>query len=656
MSVTAEEVVVKIRTDMADYEKRMVRAGTVAGNTAAQIEQSSNRIGNAQRNMGRQFADVGAQLSGGQSPFTILAQQGPQLADAMADLGGKAGAVASFFAGPWGAALLAAASVAGTLTAAVLAEDDATDQHTKGAKSLTDAINDMTEASKGAIQTSQQAEQQHYNEAAALAAKAEAARVATIRLIQAAKVRLETADRQGNAQGDPEGGVNFGITAGATQERELTRLNALLKEQNTELQAQYANVRRAAIPRLQREASEATDKAAAATGRYDRALGKLNERLEAGKITPGAYRTELEKLNRTRDAEVAAANKSERATKGDAAAKRDAAKAAKEASRAQQELQQTLEHIVGKFDPVRSIAIETGKALKDIDMLEMKGVLSSVDALTYKLALARDQARAVADAAWKSQEQRWIDVGFNAGDFDGSNVRKQIDRDLDLRQDANERIAEDFKRKQEDQLHALAGLYEDLFRGGTDAIWSDFKAMGFRIIAETLAKFTLGQINGGAGIIGSIGSFLGLGGSSSVGGISAEAQSWLDNYTPKGFATGGYTGDGPRDEVAGVVHRGEYVIPANAVDRIGIQNLAALTSGDTSAARAMTGVTAAGMGARPVQQTVVVKVEANDYFDARVDQRATQVAAPIGVAASAQARDAAGSDATRAARRRIPGR
>ncbi|WP_069336030.1 tape measure protein [Sphingobium yanoikuyae] len=175
-------------------------------------------------------------------------------------------------------------------------------------------------------------------------------------------------------------------------------------------------------------------------------------------------------------------------------------------------------------------------------------------------------------------------------------------------------------------------------------------------LVRLAAKQALFGSNGGAGIIGSIGSFLGLGGSSSVGGISAEAQSWLDNYTPKGFATGGYTGDGPRNEVAGVVHRGEYVIPANAVDRIGIQNLAALTSGDTSAARAMTGVTAAGMGARPVQQTVVVKVEANDYFDARVDQRATQVAAPIGVAASAQARNAAGSDATRAARRRIPGR
>lgn len=613
----ADEVVVRLRADSADFESRMRSAASTTVRATDAMEKGTERAAYAGRQMGRQFADVGAQLSGGQSMFTILAQQGPQLADAMADLGGKAGAVASFFAGPWGAALLAAASVAGTLTAAVLAEDDATEKHTKGAKSLTDAINDMTEASKGAIQTSQQAEQQHYNEAAALAAKAEAARVATIRLIQAAKVRLETADRQANEQGDPEGGVNFGVTAGATQERELTRLNALLKEQNTELQAQYANVRRSAIPRLQREASEATDKAAAATGRYDRALGKLNQRLEAGKITPGAYRTELEKLNRTRDAEVAAANKSERATKGDAAAKREAAKAAKEAARAQQELQQTLERIVGKFDPVRSIAIETGKALKDIDMLEMKGVLSSVDALTYKLALARDQARAVADAAWKSQEQRWIDVGFNAGDFDGSNVRKQIDRDLDLRQDANDKIAEDFKRKQEDQLHALAGLYEDLFRGGTDAIWSDFKAMGFRIIAETLAKFTLGQINGEPKAQGGGG----------VKGFLISAAKIAASFF-QGPAGGGETGTG-----VGFASGGSGVLGGRGgTDRntlsLNGRPIANVTRGETLSV----GSKALRGGSQP--QTVTVLIQANDYFDARVDSRSAGVATPIARAES----------------------
>lgn len=35
----------------------------------------------------------------------------------------------------------------------------------------------------------------------------------------------------------------------------------------------------------------------------------------------------------------------------------------------------------------------------------------------------------------------------------------------------------------------------------------------------------------------------------------------------RGYATGGYTGRGPADEVAGVVHRGEFVVPAEMVDQ-----------------------------------------------------------------------------------------
>ena len=49
------------------------------------------------------------------------------------------------------------------------------------------------------------------------------------------------------------------------------------------------------------------------------------------------------------------------------------------------------------------------------------------------------------------------------------------------------------------------------------------------------------------------------------------------------FAEGGYTGDGGKYDVAGIVHAGEYVMPASAVDRIGVENLAALHHGSTSA-------------------------------------------------------------------------
>jgi large-conductance mechanosensitive channel len=44
------------------------------------------------------------------------------------------------------------------------------------------------------------------------------------------------------------------------------------------------------------------------------------------------------------------------------------------------------------------------------------------------------------------------------------------------------------------------------------------------------------------------------------------------------FETGGYTGDGGSSQVAGIVHRGEYVMPKSTVDRIGIGNLDRLRS------------------------------------------------------------------------------
>lgn len=50
-----------------------------------------------------------------------------------------------------------------------------------------------------------------------------------------------------------------------------------------------------------------------------------------------------------------------------------------------------------------------------------------------------------------------------------------------------------------------------------------------------------------------------------------------------GFADGGYTGNGPRYEVAGYVHRGEYVMDANAVRRIGVPALQALQAGGAPA-------------------------------------------------------------------------
>lgn len=53
---------------------------------------------------------------------------------------------------------------------------------------------------------------------------------------------------------------------------------------------------------------------------------------------------------------------------------------------------------------------------------------------------------------------------------------------------------------------------------------------------------------------------------SAIGSISVSPVGALKSLVP-GFATGGYTGAGASDQIAGVVHKGEYVVPKNQVNQ-----------------------------------------------------------------------------------------
>ena len=55
----------------------------------------------------------------------------------------------------------------------------------------------------------------------------------------------------------------------------------------------------------------------------------------------------------------------------------------------------------------------------------------------------------------------------------------------------------------------------------------------------------------------------------------------ISKIMSKGFATGGYTGDGSKYETAGVVHKGEFVIDRDTVNRLGVDNIKSFTNGET---------------------------------------------------------------------------
>lgn len=82
-------------------------------------------------------------------------------------------------------------------------------------------------------------------------------------------------------------------------------------------------------------------------------------------------------------------------------------------------------------------------------------------------------------------------------------------------------------------------------------------------------------------------------------------QSAIESFTPKGFKTGGYTGNVGINDVAGVVHGQEYVLNANATKRIGVDNLNRLNRGENI-----------GGG-----QTVIINVTVNSDGTANVDSQ-----------------------------------
>jgi len=94
--------------------------------------------------------------------------------------------------------------------------------------------------------------------------------------------------------------------------------------------------------------------------------------------------------------------------------------------------------------------------------------------------------------------------------------------------------------------------------------WGEIAVNALNKVADKLQEMLLNQLFSPTGGLGSL--FGGLTG----GGFN------LATATPGLFAKGGYTGDGGKNQPAGIVHKGEYVFDAESVKRLGIDNLQAL--------------------------------------------------------------------------------
>lgn len=173
----------------------------------------------------------------------------------------------------------------------------------------------------------------------------------------------------------------------------------------------------------------------------------------------------------------------------------------------------------------------------------------------------------------KETESRQTDIGLDAA--------SAIDEEIKRMADAEEEKTEILEREEA----ARQRIREDALYAGLDALGyaaeaslalgeKGFKAFKAFAIAQTIidtykaAQATYASL----AVIPVIGPGLAIAGAAAAVAAGLTRVAAIRGASPSGYMAGGYTGDGPKDEVAGVVHRGEYVLNSKAVDNLDAMN------------------------------------------------------------------------------------
>lgn len=157
------------------------------------VTRSAGAMRAASMNLGYQISDVTQQIALGTNPLIIFAQQGGQTAAALAGMGGTVGKVAGALSGPWGAAVMGAVMITGTLASKLWESEDAANDAKKATDSLTDAEKRLKEIRGESILTARE-------HAALTYADAQAKRTSALATLSQAEAELEYAKALYEAQ------------------------------------------------------------------------------------------------------------------------------------------------------------------------------------------------------------------------------------------------------------------------------------------------------------------------------------------------------------------------------------------------------------------------------------------------------------------------
>ena len=359
----------------------------------------NSRIGTMQAGM--QVNDFVTSVSTGASPVQAFNQQIGQVGYAMQMMGGTAGKVGNFLAGPWSILVIGASMAIGALIENFMGASDESKKLEKGTLDLSDsmdfqklsttnlikAIDQLDAAQKKATRSSYESEVQARNTAAQLLVQAVAAR-------DAAKAGLENTLKKFQAEsGTSKGGGEVKGAIGA----EAARIQSLIGDLDRSAEKAKNIYVSAKLPLIRREVAAATDVSAAATLRYDKAEAQLTKTFLSNR-NEEEYRKGLERITLAKEKEI-------EASKGSVAAARRAAaeakKIAKEAESAREKEAKSIESFMDKIGRVgmKEIpAYQRDIALLEKDFFELSKTGQAATIAPFKAAVESIEMQAYGDA------------------------------------------------------------------------------------------------------------------------------------------------------------------------------------------------------------------------------------------------------------------
>lgn len=286
-------------------------------------------------------------------------------------------------------------------------------------------------------------------------------------------------------------------------------------------------------------------------------------------------------------------------------------RAAEEAARLAQEEQRATDAFLDMQAVLEGpLAVATREHNKRVEEMNALAAQSPVAAegLTRALELEEQAFRKTTDEIKRQQDPLRLlieDLQFELDTIGKSNAERAVMIELRrLNKDAasaegqaalaSARAFEEEASRRQQQIDLMdearesaRGIFTDIYNGASawDAVKKAFDRFAdavFDFASKKVIEQLFGQMgtsqtgSSGGGLWGLIGAFAGaFGGSGAAASSGGGMAGWIGN----GYSQGGFTGPGGKYQPAGIVHAGEYVMPADTVRRMGVPALEAIRAG-----------------------------------------------------------------------------